>query len=189
MSQDSESGQPVEQGQCHGDSGPSLIDLAKATLADLRRSMRGSRPVSANGSESNRKRSYGTARFSGAGADDRDPVPLADGLEELIVVRGWSSQTAVASVTGRWRQIAGVDLAAHVVPESFDATSGVLRLTAESTTWSTQVRLLAPELMARIDEEIGAGVVRQIEVFGPVAPRRNYGNLRVPGRGPRDTYG
>ncbi|MEI8082381.1 MAG: hypothetical protein WCI74_11105, partial [Actinomycetes bacterium] len=109
----------VEPVTGEGASGSTLIDLAKATLIDLRKSLRGSRPVSASGSESNRKRSRGHARFSGAAADDRDPVLLSEGLEDLIAARGWSSQTAVGGVTGRWPVIAGSDLAAHVIPESF----------------------------------------------------------------------
>lgn len=166
-----------------------LPDLAKVILAELRRSLRGSRPISKNGSESNRTRSRKGAEFSGSGTDFRDPVLLGTGLSDLVAARGWESQTAVAGVTGRWHEIAGSDLADHVAPESFDEATGVLKLRAESTTWATQVRMLTPVLLARIDEEIGPAVVRQIEVFGPSAPRRNYGNLRVPGRGPRDTYG
>lgn len=166
-----------------------LPDLAKVILAELRRSLRGARPITKNGSESNRTRSRKAAEFSGAGTDFRDPVLLGTGLADLVATRGWESQTAVAGVTGRWHEIAGSDLADHVAPEAFDEATGVLRLRAESTTWATQVRMLTPALLARIDEEIGAGVVRQIDVFGPSAPRRDYGNLRVPGRGPRDTYG
>ena len=79
------------------------------------------------------------------------------------------------------------DLAAHVVPESFD--DGRLLLRAESTAWATQVRLLLPQLRRTIDRAVGAGVVADISVVGPQAPSWKAGPRRVAGRGPRDTYG
>ncbi len=126
---------------------------------------------------------------SGPRPDDRDPQLVKDGVGRLVSDRGWSAQTAVAGVIGRWSELAGRDLAAHVVPESFDAHSGLLQLRADATAWATQTRFLIPTLQRRLDDEIGVGVVRQIEVAGPAAPRRSMGTLRVPGRGPRDTYG
>ena len=44
-------------------------------------------------------------------------------------------------------------------------------------------------LDARIAEEIGEGVVKQIIVKGPEKPSWRHGRYSVPGRGPRDTYG
>jgi predicted nucleic acid-binding Zn ribbon protein len=63
-------------------------------------------------------------------------------------------------------------------------------LRADSTAWATQVRLLAEDLKARIDSQLGAGVVKTITVNGPVAPSWKKGPRSVRGgRGPRDTYG
>ena len=62
-------------------------------------------------------------------------------------------------------------------------------MTADSTAWATQVRLLAPQLVRRLNAELGDGTVRRVKVRGP-APPRQRGAWRVPGgRGPRDTYG
>jgi predicted nucleic acid-binding Zn ribbon protein len=84
----------------------------------------------------------------------------------------------------------GSDLAAHVRPEAFEPDQGGrLVLRADSTAWATQVRLLLPQLRARIDAELGRGVVRDITVVGPAAPSWSAGPRRVRGRGPRDTYG
>ena len=60
---------------------------------------------------------------------------------------------------------------------------------ADSTAWATQVRLLAPTLLRRLAEELGEGVVERVAVGGPVGPSWRKGLRRVPGRGPRDTYG
>lgn len=167
---------------------PELPDLAAATLAGLRKSLRGTKPGPVNAKK--RKKGYVAGpQMSGAGPDERDPVTVRAGIDELVSAMGWEDRAKVAAVTSRWPEIAGAELASHVMPESFDEASGLLRLRAESTAWATQVRMLAPALLAKLDTEIGAGIVRSIEVAGPAAPRRNYGNLRVPGRGPRDTYG
>jgi len=119
----------------------------------------------------------------------RDPVPLAAAVDGMVAERGWQTHTAIASVTGRWADIVGTDIAAHVEVESFDPEQGSLHLRAESTAWATQIRLLMPTLKARLAEEVGSGVVRHITVAGPTAPSWVKGPRTAPGRGPRDTYG
>jgi predicted nucleic acid-binding Zn ribbon protein len=125
--------------------------------------------------------------WSGAGADRRDPAPAAAALEEVLAERGWQPTVAVHSVTGRWAEIVGADVAAHTRVEGFDA--GVLLVRCDSTAWATQLRALAPDLMRRMAEEVGAGVVREVRVLAPTAPSWVHGPRRVKGRGPRDTYG
>jgi predicted nucleic acid-binding Zn ribbon protein len=52
------------------------------------------------------------------------------------------------------------------------------------------VRLLAGQLMRRLNAELGDGVVQRVKVRGPAGPPRKPGEWRVRGgRGPRDTYG
>ena len=101
--------------------------------------------------------------------------------------RGWSEPIAVGGVEGRWPQIVGVDIAAHCVPEEFEA--GRLTVRTDSTAWATQVRMLAPSLLARLNDDLGAGTVTHLQVLGPQGPSWKKGRLRVKGRGPRDTYG
>jgi phosphoribosylaminoimidazole-succinocarboxamide synthase len=84
-------------------------------------------------------------------------------------------------------RMVGADVAAHVQPESYEAT--VLTVRADSTAWATQVRLLAAELVRRINQRIGHGTVTKVNVRGPQARSWSKGLRSVPGRGPRDTYG
>jgi predicted nucleic acid-binding Zn ribbon protein len=128
------------------------------------------------------------ATLSGSARDGRDPALLGDQLDRLLVDRGWKVDVAVGSVMGRWPEIVGADIAAHVEPLSF--TDGVLTVRADSTAWATQIRLLSSSLLARVEEEIGAGAVTELRVLGPSAPSWNRGTRRSPdSRGPRDTYG
>jgi predicted nucleic acid-binding Zn ribbon protein len=116
-----------------------------------------------------------------------DPQPLLSAIDGLLDTRGWQQQAAMGSVFGRWAEIVGHDLAAHTRPDSF--ADGELAVTADSTAWATQVRLLAPMLVRRLNDELGDGSVRRVKVRGP-APPRTRGGWRVPGsKGPGDTYG
>ena len=116
-----------------------------------------------------------------------DPQPLASAIGGLLDTEGWQQRAAMGSVFGRWAEIVGADLAAHTRPGSF--ADGELAVTADSTAWATQVRLLAPMLVKRLNAELGDGSVRRVKVRGPAPPRRR-GGWRVPGsKGPGDTYG
>ncbi len=166
---------------------PAPTDLAAATLASVRKANR-DRPRARNS-----RRSTDSAprpgQFSGAGRDERDPALAREAVTDLVAQRGWSARTRIAAVIGRWADVAGTQLADHVRATRFDEETGLLVLQADSTTWATQTRVLVPHLLGRLDELIEPGIVRQIEVQGPSFGRRGYGRLRVPGRGPRDTYG
>ena len=116
-----------------------------------------------------------------------DPQPLQLAIEGLIDESGWRHAAATGSVFGRWAQIVGPELAAHTMPEGL--ADGELTVTADSTAWATQVRLLAAQLVRRLNTELGDGAVKRVKVRGPAAPRQP-GQWRVRGgRGPRDTYG
>ena len=117
-----------------------------------------------------------------------DPQSLAQAINGLLADQGWRDRAAVGSVFGRWPEIVGPDLAAHAKPETF--TDGELTIVTTSTAWATQVRLLAPKLVRRLNAELGSGMVRRVRVRGPAAPGGGRKGWRVRGgRGPRDTYG
>jgi predicted nucleic acid-binding Zn ribbon protein len=159
------------------------VDLARAMLAQARdraRAQGRARPA--------RRREVREPRRSGAGPDARDPQPFGTGIERLVAERGWQSELAVAGAIGRWGEIVGAEIAAHTSPESF--ADGVLRVRTDSTAWATQLRLLAPQLLAALNAELGHGTVTRIDVAGPAAPSWRKGPRSVRGgRGPRDTYG
>ncbi|GIH71236.1 DUF721 domain-containing protein [Sphaerimonospora thailandensis] len=128
-------------------------------------------------------------RPGGQRRDSGDPQLFGRAIRDLLADRGWEQPAAIGGVFGRWREIVGSGLAEHTRPESF--ADGEVIVTADSTAWATQVRLLASTLVKRLNEELGDGTVKQVKVRGPVGgPARPEGGLRVRGsRGPRDTYG
>lgn len=130
---------------------------------------------------------------SAAGPDDRDPTLLGGAIGRFIVAKGWDLQVAAGRLHARWSDVVGTEVAAHVTIETFDllasGDAAVLVLRADSTAWATQMKYMLDEVSRAVDEELGAGRVRDIVVNGPAAPTWKHGPRSVPGRGPRDTYG
>jgi predicted nucleic acid-binding Zn ribbon protein len=158
-------------------------DVARAALNRAKAAAR------ARGTEPGRpvaRRATGQTR-SGPRPDGRDPVLVGDTLARIAAERGWSDELSVGGVIGRWREVVGEEVADHCVPESFE--EGRLVVRADSTTWAANLRLLTPQLLARLEKELGPDVVRDVAVLGPSGPRWAKGRRSVPGRGPRDTYG
>lgn len=164
----------------HRDDG---LDLARA----LTRASSSSTPARR---AKQRRRSPLTPRSKGTGAhpDERDPQLLDTTVGRLVDDHGWEVDLKVHAVFGRWAELVGAEIGDHTTPETFD--DGRLVVRTDSTAWATQLTLLAPSLVRRLNEELGHGTVTLIEVLGPHGPTWKKGGRSVRGgRGPRDTYG
>ncbi|WP_425574317.1 DUF721 domain-containing protein [Streptomyces javensis] len=164
---------------------PSGVDLARVALRAAKEQAR------ARGAAAQQKKQARRGGLrSGARADGRDPLPLGAAINRLITERGWETPAAVGGVMGRWPQMVGPEVAQHCEPQRYDEDARVLTVRCDSTAWATQLRLLAPQLVARLNADLGQGTVKLIKVLGPGGPPRRYGPLRSPGStGPGDTYG
>jgi predicted nucleic acid-binding Zn ribbon protein len=161
---------------------PSGLELARS-IADS---------VGAGPRRRSKKRYQRPARVdpvrSGARPDDRDPTTLGDALEKLVDTKGWSTDLSIRALLARWPALVGPTNAAHSWPESYAET--VLTVRTESTVWATSLRTMAPQLVAKLNEQLGDGTVTRVKVVGPQGPSWKKGRLSVrDGRGPRDTYG
>lgn len=125
---------------------------------------------------------------SGARPDDRDPKLLGSALDNLVESKGWSTDLSVRALLARWPMLVGPTNAAHSRPESY--ADSILTVRTESTVWATSLRTMAPQLVAKLNEQLGDGTVTRVKVLGPQGPSWKKGPLSVrDGRGPRDTYG
>ncbi|MEQ7127554.1 DciA family protein [Actinopolymorpha sp. B11F2] len=171
---------------------PAGVELARAVAAAFGAAAK-PRGMRTSGSGGRATRGRGRARGdrstrSGAAPDDRDPQLLDNTIDRLVNDRGWATDVAVAGAIARWDQIVGPDVAAHCRAERYADTELTVR--ADSTAWATQVRLLAPSLVKRLNQELGDNTVTRVTVLGPTAPSWRRGPRSVrDGRGPRDTYG
>ena len=117
----------------------------------------------------------------------RDPRAMSDNVQALLSRMGWTEHIEVASVTARWREVIGDQIADHCEPVSFD--EGALLLRASSSAWATQMQLMSGQVRHRLNEEFGREVVKELRFIGPSDKNWVKGPRRVKGRGPRDTYG
>lgn len=121
-------------------------------------------------------------------ADRDDPTLLFDLLGEVVHEQGWEDKLAAQKVFTEWPRIVGPEVAQHSEVIAFD--DGEVEVSADSTAWATQLRLLAPRIVAKLNAELGDGSVLRILVRGPRAPSWKNGPRSIRGaRGPRDTYG
>jgi predicted nucleic acid-binding Zn ribbon protein len=166
------------------------IDLVRRTLEEARAAAR------AQGKDAGRGRAVPPAprrvagrrrSWSGPGPDIRDPQPLGRLARELAKKRGWSPHVAEGTVLGHWPSVVGQQIADHATPIALK--DGVLSVTAESTAWATQLRVVQAQLLAKIAAAVGNGVVTSLKITGPTAPSWRKGPRHIAGRGPRDTYG
>lgn len=174
------------------DERPSGADIAREALEQARKAAAAKRLESERSAAGRRRaqtRSSNAAdvRARTAGASSGDPVTFGAAIENLFADRGWNDDVKAARVTADWPSMVGADIADHCEPVSL--RDGVLTIEAESTAWATQIRLLARQVLARITEVVGPEVVSRLVVRGPAGPTWRHGRLRVPGPGPRDTYG
>lgn len=126
-------------------------------------------------------------RWSGPSPDNRDPQPIGRAARDLANTRGWSPRVAEGSLFAEWTMIVGEQIAEHASPIAL--RDGVLQVSAESTAWATQLRLVQSQLLVKITAALGEGVVTALRITGPTAPSWRKGPRHISGRGPRDTYG
>lgn len=165
------------------------MDLVRRTLEEARGAARSQGKDVGRGRTARPRKVAGASRrrWSGPGPDSRDPQLLASVARDLARSRGWSDRVAQGSVFGRWNAVVGEQIAAHATPTGLQ--DGVLTVSAESTAWATQLRVVQAQLLAKIAAAVGDGVVKSLKIVGPVAPSWRKGRYHIAGRGPRDTYG
>ena len=167
------------------------MDLVRRTLEEARGAARTQgKDVGRGGRSPGQNRAGGAGRrrsWSGPGPDSRDPQPLGAATNALAKSRGWSRKVAEGAVFGQWSTVVGAHIAEHAVP--MQLRDGVLSVSAESTAWATQLRMVQAQLLAKIAAAVGDGVVSSLKITGPSSPSWRKGPLHISGRGPRDTYG
>ncbi|RRD43438.1 DUF721 domain-containing protein [Buchananella hordeovulneris] len=124
---------------------------------------------------------------SGPGKSRRDPKRLGAVGERVLARLGLTEAVAGGKVAAMWPSLVGPQIADHTKVEACTDHNLVIR--TDSTAWAQQLRILTPNLLARIEAAAGAGVITSLTILPPAAPSWRHGPRVVPGRGPRDTYG
>ena len=168
---------PVEGPEPHD---PTGLSLAQSTARSV-------------GAQAKRRRRPSPRRStdpqsSGARPDGRDPKLLSDAVHNLVQNKGWATEISVHTLLAQWGLLVGSTNAAHSRPEAY--ADSVLTIRTDSSAWATQLRLMAPQLVALLNDHLGDGTVTRVKILSPDAPSWKKGLRSVrDGRGPRDTYG
>lgn len=72
--------------------------------------------------------------------------------------------TTLARVQGCWRAVAGDAVAREAEPVA--ERQGELVVRCESAVWASELELLGPQLVAELNETLGAPLVRALRVRG-----------------------
>ena len=65
-------------------------------------------------------------------------------------------------------EVVGEQIAEHAAPTGL--REGVLTVSAESTAWATQLRMVQAQILAKIAAAVGDGVVTSLKIMGPTGP-------------------
>ena len=95
-----------------------------------------------------------------SGKERGEPLSLGEALEGVIEDRGWGTQVNVHLLLGRWPELVGEAVAEHSTPEAYRDRVLVVRTT--STNWAAQLRLMAPQIVAKMNATLGDGTVKAV---------------------------
>ncbi|MGH7699065.1 MAG: DUF721 domain-containing protein [Gemmatimonadales bacterium] len=91
----------------------------------------------------------------------RAPVRLGEALEGYLASTGLGRRLAQAGVIPDWPRLVGPQIAAVTAPESV-SPDGTMFVRVATSAWMTELQLMMPEIMARINAGRGAGRIKTI---------------------------
>jgi len=106
-----------------------------------------------------------------------EPQALKEILAALASKAAWNVPRATQQIAEVWARIAPPGLVTHCWVSSL--VRGVLVLDSDAPVWAQEVRMVAPELTVRINEEVGEPVVHDIVVTMRRRRGRGQGDPRV----------
>jgi predicted nucleic acid-binding Zn ribbon protein len=91
----------------------------------------------------------------------RAPARVGEVLDAYLTRAGLGRRLAQAQVIPDWPRLVGPQIAAVTSPESV-SPDGTLFVRVATSAWMTELQLMAPEIMARVNAGRGAGRIRII---------------------------
>lgn len=80
----------------------------------------------------------------------------------LVSRRRWGQRLEAATLTGRWRDVVGDDLAARCRPTRFEG--GVLTVAADDQVWATQLEYFRPAIRDRANRLLASATVDRVRI-------------------------
>jgi hypothetical protein len=95
---------------------------------------------------------------------------IAGILKEVLKARGLGSGDALAKLRSKWATAVGGKIAQHAQPQMI--RDGRLTLTVDSPAWMSQLNMLSPEIIEKINAVLDDGAVKELK-FTLGTPARN----------------
>ena len=97
-----------------------------------------------------------------------EPIGLADALERVLGSLGAPPADLLSTVFHRWEEVVGADVARHCRPVAVE--SDRLVVVASDPSWASEVKWLAEQVLARVNELSSTDRLRSVVVrVAPVA--------------------
>jgi len=100
----------------------------------------------------------------------KDPVGIKALLEQLALRLGLDNPLQTARLFSSWEAIVGPEVAAKCTPTSLK--DGLLKVKTSSPGWASEFRYLAPEVIKRVNHELGAPIVKQVKAWVQTAGQK-----------------
>lgn len=99
--------------------------------------------------------------------DQRKPATLAEALTSYLKQAGLTKRVQQAAIIEEWAELVGPQIAAVTAPQSI-TPDGVLRVHVASAPWATELGLMTPRILARVNQG-RSGRVKEIRwIPGPL---------------------
>ena len=95
---------------------------------------------------------------------------IAGILKEVLKARGLGSGDTLSKLRGKWANAVGGKIAQHAQPQMI--REGRLTLTVDSPAWMSQLSMLSPEIIEKINAALEEGAVQELK-FCLGTPLRN----------------
>jgi predicted nucleic acid-binding Zn ribbon protein len=96
-----------------------------------------------------------------------EPTPLSDALTSYLKQAGLVKRVQQAGIIEEWAELVGPQIAMVTAPESV-TPDGILRVRVATAPWASELSLMSPKILARINAG-RSGRVKEIRwVPGPI---------------------
>ena len=86
---------------------------------------------------------------------------IAGILKEVLKARGLGSGDTLSKLRGKWANAVGGKIAQHAQPQMI--REGRLTLTVDSPAWMSQLSMLSPEIIEKINAALEEGAVQELK--------------------------
>jgi predicted nucleic acid-binding Zn ribbon protein len=105
-------------------------------------------------------------------SDRKDPQRVGDLIGRYLRREGLAKRVDLAGAVDRWAEVVGPKVAAVTRAEAV-SPDGILWVRVTSSAWATELSLMAPRILGRLNQDRG-GQVREIRcLVGPIPPEKD----------------